>query len=92
MPELMVSMIRGKVGNVIVKHYDYGVVVSRVPDMTGIKPTKIQKIKRSRFKEAVAYAGAIIHNPEKKAAYKNTLRRGKMVYHAAIQEYLKKHP
>jgi len=80
--------LKGRVGELIFKKYGNKMVVSKVPDMSGIKPTKKQKAKRSRFKEAVAYAQAIVRDPEKKAAYKKTLRRGKQVYQSAIREYL----
>ena len=87
MDKLMLSMIRGKVGNVIVKHYAYGIVVSKVPDMPNINPTQPQQVKRAAFKEAVAYAQSILRDPEKKAAYQKTLKRGKNVYQGAIKEF-----
>jgi hypothetical protein len=87
-----IIMIKGRVGEIVFKKYGNRMVASRIPDMSGIKPTKKQKAKRSRFKEAVAYAQSIIRDPEKKAAYKKTLKRGKTVYHSAIKEYLKKNP
>jgi hypothetical protein len=89
---LIVDSIKGRIGEIIIKQYGKRTVVSRVPDMSGIKPTKKQTAKRSKFKEAVAYAQSIIRDPEKKAAYKKTLRRGKTVYHEAIKEYLKRNP
>lgn len=82
--------LKGRVGEFIFKKYGNRMVVSKVPDMSGIKPTKKQKVKRSRFKEAVAYAQSIVHDPEKKAAYKKTLGRGKRVFQSAIKEYLKR--
>jgi hypothetical protein len=81
--------IKGRVGEIVFKKYGNRMVASRIPDMSGIKPTKKQKAKRSHFKEAVVYAQSI-RDPEKKAAYKKTLKRGKQVYHSAIKEYLKK--
>ena len=88
----LISSLRGKVGDFIIRRYRNGYVISKVPDISNIKPTKKQKAKRSRFKDAVAYAQSIIRDPEKKAEYKKTLRRGKTVYHSAIKEYLEKNP
>ena len=75
---------------VVVKQYAGGVVVSKYPDMSGIKPSKQQKVKRSKFRDAVVYAQAIINNPKKKAAYAQTLPAGTSVYHAAIKDYVAK--
>jgi hypothetical protein len=40
---------------------------------------------------AVAYAQSIITDPIKKAAYQEKLPKGKRVYNAALQEFLKGH-
>lgn len=84
--------LKGKVGEFIFKRYGNKMIVSKTPDMSGIRPTKKQKARRSRFKDAVAYARAIVRNPARKAAYQKKLRRGKKVYQSAIAEYLQKHP
>lgn len=86
----ILSGVSGKVGGIVIKQYRTGPVASKIPDMSNVKATKKQKAKRSLFKEAVAYAQQIIRDPERKAAYKATLRRGRSVYHTAIAEYLKK--
>ncbi len=75
---------------VVVKQYAGNVVVSKYPDMSGIKPSRGQKAKRGKFREAVVYAQAIINNPKRKAAYSKTLPAGTSVYHAAIKDYLTK--
>ena len=81
----------GKIGDVIVvKQYSYGTVISAIPDMSRVKKSELQKIKQNYFKDAVAYAKTILRDPDKKAAYAKTLKAGKTVYHAAIQEYLEK--
>jgi hypothetical protein len=82
--------LRGKIGDIVIKQYRYGTVVTKCPDMSNIKASRLQKKKRQHFKEAVAYAKKIIANPVKNAAYNARLRRGKTVFHAAISEFLKK--
>lgn len=74
----------------VVKQYDYGTVVSVMPDMSKVKPSQLQKYKRSVFAEGVAYAQSILRDPKKKAAYQKKLKKGESVYHKALQEYLKK--
>jgi hypothetical protein len=83
--------VKGKMGDsIVVKQYSYGTVISAIPDMSRVKKSALQKLKQSRFADAVAYAQSIIHDARKKASYARKLKKGKSVYHAAIQEYLKK--
>jgi hypothetical protein len=81
--------VSGKLDGRIIKQMPYGPVITKVPDMSNVKPTKLQKEKRDRFKEAVAYAQLIKADPVKNAAFKKKLKKGRSVYNAAIAEYLK---
>jgi hypothetical protein len=65
----------------------YGPVITKAPDMGNIKPTKLQKKKRNRFKEAVAYAQLIMADPVKNAPLKRKIKKGRSVYHAATSGY-----
>jgi hypothetical protein len=86
---LLLKGTSGALGKqLVVKQYAYGTVVTRYPDMSGIKPSRQQKQKRSTFRDAVAYAKEILRNPAKKAAYAKGLKKGETVYHTAIKEYL----
>ena len=82
--------LSGELGGVVFKRYKYGTVVSKKPDMSRVKKTPLQEVKRNTFKEAVAYAQEIIRNRQKKAAYAKKLKKGQTVYHAAIKEYMVK--
>jgi hypothetical protein len=75
---------------VVVKQYATRTVVSAYPDMSHIVPSEAQKSKRNRFKEAVAYAKAMMADQVKKSAYQANLPPGKTAYHAAIAHYLEK--
>ncbi len=55
---------------VVFKRYGNKTVVTRYPNMSGIKPSTEQKKQRGLFAEAVAYAKIINDNPELKAQYK----------------------
>ena len=86
----LLNNIQGNIGNqLVIKQYAYGTVVSKFPDMEHIKPSKKQKVERSKFRDAVAYAKSIIYNPEKKAAYQKKINPGQTVYNFALKEYLK---
>ena len=83
--------VRGKIGDsLVIKQYAHGTVISALPDMSNVKKSALQKLYAKRFGEATAYAKSIIHDPKKKAAYAKKLPKGKQVFHAAIQEYMKK--
>lgn len=90
---VLLRNFRGQIGKqIVVKRYGKKTVITAYPDMSRVKPSKLQKKKRSRFAEAVAYAQAIINNPVEKAAYKRKVRKGQTVYHYAIKEYLVMNP
>ncbi len=83
--------LQGQLGKQLVfKQYGKKTVVSRYPDMSRIKPSSLQKEKRSRFAEAVAYAQRINNDPVLKAQYRQKVKKKQTVYHYALQEYLKK--
>ncbi|MEO6404394.1 MAG: hypothetical protein ABIY51_02100 [Ferruginibacter sp.] len=83
----LLSSVRGRVGDLVVKHYKDKIVVTKAPNFGPDKPTKLQKVHRTEFSKAVAYAKSIILNPEKKKAYAKKVKNGQRIYNYAIQEY-----
>ena len=87
---LLLHDVRGQTGKqIVVKKYGRKTVISAYPDMSNVKPSKLQKIKRKSFAMAVAYAKAINNDPVKKALYKKKIKKGQRVFNYAIKEYLK---
>jgi len=82
--------ISGSLGEVVVKQYSYGTVVSKKPDMSGVRSSQLQEVKRNLFKEAVAFAQAINRDPKKKAEYAKNLKPGQTVFNAAVSEYMRR--
>ena len=83
--------ISGAIGKQLVyKQYDDKTVVTKFPDMSRVKASRLQQIGRDIFKEAVKYAKLIVRNKEAKEAYAAKLPKGKSVYHAALKEYMAK--
>ena len=82
--------LRGRIGNLVFKQYAYGTVVTKVPDMSRVMPTMLQKLYKDVFSEAVAYARAVERDPEKRTAFEKVLKPGQDVYHAALSSYLNK--
>jgi hypothetical protein len=77
----------GSIGkNLVYRNLKNGTFSSKHPDMSGVTSSKNQTKGRKRFGEAVAYAKAVMKDPEKQAKIKN--RKGSSVYHAALKEYL----
>jgi hypothetical protein len=90
---LLLSNLHGALGKqLVIKQYKSGTVVTKFPDMSRVRKSRLQEMYQERFARAVAYAQSIIRNPEKKRAYARTVRKGKPVYYAAIREYLHKNP
>lgn len=86
---VLLHKMRGQIGKqIVVKQYGKKTVITAYPDMSHIKPSKLQKQKRKKFAAAIAYAQSIIQDPVSKAAYAKKLKKGQRVYNAAIREYL----
>ena len=82
-------MIRGTIGKkIVVKQYRHGTVITKYPDMKKIIASERQRNCRDLFKEAVAFAGAINNNPEKKKEYLDKIPNGTTVFNMAIKEYM----
>lgn len=75
---------------IVIKQYATKTVITADPDMSNVAWSAAQLHERSRFQEAVAYAKAIINDPEQKAALQARLGRRKRVFNAAISEYMRK--
>ena len=61
-----------------------------IPDMSRVKPSKLQKVYRNKFKDAVMYAKKISRDPALKKEYMKKIKPGESVYHFALKEYFKK--
>jgi len=83
--------VSGQVGKQLVfKKYKDMTVVTKMPDMSRVVPSRLQLIYKQEFKEAVAYARSINNDPEKKRAYASKLKPGKSVFNSCIKEYMMK--
>ncbi|GAB2810013.1 hypothetical protein [Ferruginibacter profundus] len=86
---LLLRGIRGKLGEIVVKHYGKKVVVTKAPDMSNIQPTAAQQLQRSRFARAVAHARHVNNTPELRQAYVDKAKKSMSVYQYVLKEYLK---
>ena len=88
---LKYRIIRGAIGKrFVIKHYSYGVIMTRYPNMKNIIPTEAQKLRRRLFKKAVKYAQSIYANPAMKEEMRRILRKPKRLFQALMKEWFKK--
>ena len=84
-------MIRGAIGKrFIIKHYSYGAVMTRYPNMKNIIPSEAQKQRRRLFKKAVLYAQSVYAKPALKEEKRRTMRRPKRLFQALMKEWFRK--
>ena len=88
----LLSQLRGKLGNVMIKKYKDKTVITLLPykkSKKSRKPGPVKKLYENNFAEAVKYAQGIIRNPKLKNKYAKKVRLGQSVYNYAISEYTK---
>jgi hypothetical protein len=60
----LLDTTHGRIGEVVVKHYKYGKVMTRVPRMDHIIPSEKQLLNRQRWREGAAYYQLVKASPE----------------------------
>lgn len=85
--------LRGEIDGFVFKNYGGKVVVTRRPDMSGIKPTKAQLAHRARFRAAGRYADAAMKDPVRRTAYTRVAAQRKIPIRAVlIEEHFRRNP
>jgi hypothetical protein len=86
--------ISGTLGDIVFKRSSTGeMIITRRPRKSNKKPSEAQKAHRLRFKEATAYAKAILADPTARAHYeKLAAREGKAAYTLALADYMNGSP
>ena len=84
-------IIRGAIGKrYVIKHYRYGVIMTKYPNMKNIIPSEAQKMRRRLFRKAVKYAQDVYANPVLKEEKRKILRRPTRLFQALIKEWFRK--
>ena len=85
------NMIRGAIGKeYVIKHYSYGSIRTRYPDMTKIIASAKQRKCRNLFKEAVVYAKSIMKDPVQVAEWKKRIKKKHRVFNALVKFHMLK--
>ena len=86
---ILLTWIRGAINKeFVIKHYRYGVVMTKFPDMTRIIASAQQRKCRNLFKEAVAYAKTVIADPVKKKEWEKKVKIKYRVFNRIIKEFM----
>ena len=86
---LLLTWITGKVGkDFVIKHYRYGAVKTKYPDMTKTIASAQQRKCRNLFKEAVIYANTVYADPVRKKEWWAKARNKGHVFNYIIKEYM----
>ncbi len=89
--DALLEGLSGTIGRELVfKQYADKVVVSKYPDMSGIKPSPLQALQRSRMKKATAYASLVMRDPILRASYEKQLKPGENLYQKAKKDYFER--
>ena len=82
---ILLKGMRGRAGNKIFRTIKNKTFSGKIPDMSGILPSKKQMQKRTLFAAAVKYAQSVISDPAQREKFKGG---DSSAYHAAIRVYL----
>ena len=85
----MVVEIQGTIYDVVFKKSPRGkMIVTKKPDMSGVKWSKAQKANRKRMRYSNKYAKAAMANPQVRAVYEaRATREGRVAYNVALSDY-----
>jgi hypothetical protein len=70
----VLQRVRGKVGDLVFKRYNDGVIMARKPDLTDNPPTEGQAAQRRQFKLATLYGRTVLADPVQKTVYEATAK------------------
>jgi hypothetical protein len=80
--------ISGQLGKqLVVKQYGDKIVLAKYPDMDRVKPSELQKLKRSRFAEAMKYAQSQMRSPEGRALYAIKVTASRRALNVAMSDF-----
>jgi hypothetical protein len=79
---------KGKLGDWVVRRWGGSTVLSRKPNTRHRKWSKLQKLNRMRFGEAMAYARRVLKSPEMMAYYRKKKKKMQTTWNVAVADYM----
>lgn len=90
-PELPFSLrtIRGAIGKeYVIKHYSYGAIKAKYPDMSNIIASSHQRKQRNLFREGVEYAKVIMNDPLQKEIWLKKVRKKHRLFNYLVSTFI----
>lgn len=82
-------MIQGAIGKkFVIKHYKWGIIQTKYPNMSNIIASAKQRKCRDLFKDAVAFAKTVLADESLRQKWENRLRKKYRIFNAIIKEYI----
>lgn len=86
---LLLTFVRGAIGKeYVIKHYHYGIIRTKYPDMTRIVASTGQRNCRYLFKEAVKQAQQVMADPVQKAAWLKKVRQRHRLFNQLVKHFM----
>ncbi len=86
---LSLRLVRGAIGKkMVIKHYAWGIIKTKFPDMTKIIASVPQRRCRNLFKDAVAFAKAINADQALKKSWQQKLQVKLRLFNALVKHYM----
>jgi hypothetical protein len=80
--------VRGKVGDLVFRKTDSGLLLTRKADLDGHTPTEAQAMAQERFRQATVYGKTVMADPETKALYDTEAQnRGVPVFSLTVADF-----
>jgi hypothetical protein len=85
----LLTFVRGAIGKeYVIKHYRYGIIKTKYPDMTRIVASPGQRSCRDLFKTAVKRAQKTMDNPEQRAAWLKKVRQKHRLFNQLVKHFM----
>ena len=85
----LLTFVRGAIGKeYVIKHYRYGIIKTKYPDMTKIVASPGQRSCRDLFKIAVKRAQKTMDNPEQRAAWLKKVRQKHRLFNQLVKHFM----
>lgn len=85
----VLESIRGKVGDLVFRRYNDEMVVSKMPDRSGVVPTPGQVAQQDQFRLAVLYGKAVLADEDLRIIYDDVAaRKGEPMFALTVGDFL----
>jgi len=85
----LLTFVRGAIGKeYVIKHYRYGIIKTKYPDMTNIVASPGQRSCRDLFKASVKRAQKLMDDPVQRAAWLKKVRQKHRLFNQLVKHFM----